>query len=118
MKKIKTIVIAAGLSCLSAIAQNQQSVNPPEKNPEMKKIEDFLRKDAYEKPYTGQEIQSFIDHIDKNPIIREVDLNQDPIIHGVVRDQNPVTIKLDANEKLARRKIKASSAKSVGETTF
>jgi hypothetical protein len=106
MKKIKSIVIVSGLSCLSAIAQNQQTVYLPEINLEVQKIENFFRKDAYENPYTSQEIQSFIDYIDKNPIIREVDLNQDPIIHGVVRDQNPVTIKLDANEKLARRKIK------------
>lgn len=105
MKKIQIIVIAVGLSCLAAIAQNQKATEPPAENLEMLRLNELSRANASEKPFTSQEIQSFSDYIDKNPIIREVNLNQDPIIPGMVRDQNPVTVKLGANEALARRKI-------------
>lgn len=60
---------------MSAIAQNQKGINPPETNPEIVKIKGFLRYDSDKRPFTDEEIQKFCDYIKENLIVKELQTN-------------------------------------------
>jgi hypothetical protein len=75
MKNIKIIAMIVSLSCLSAIAQNQNEINPLDAKLELQKINKFLRSDANEKPYKSQEIQRFVDYIAENPLLEWISLD-------------------------------------------
>lgn len=75
MKKIIQIILVASLSLMSATAQDQKGINPPEKNPEMLKINEFLRYDSDERPFSDEEIQKFCDYIKGNSIVKESQIN-------------------------------------------
>ena len=68
--------MAVSLSCLSAIAQNQTGINPPEKNLEMLKLNGLSRPNAFEQPFTSQEVQIFVEYINDNPIVMEIRMDE------------------------------------------
>lgn len=75
MNKLIQIILITSLGFMSAIAQDQKGINPPETDPDLVKMKGFLRNDAYIHSYSSDEIQKFCDYINDNPIVKELKTN-------------------------------------------
>lgn len=99
MKQFIHIILITSLSFLSAIAQDQKNINPPETNPEILKINKFLRYDSDKRPFTDEEIQKFCDYIKENPIVKELKSNDIVPIRKIDTAQYFYENTMDENQK-------------------
>ena len=72
MKKIIHIALVMLTGSISALAQDQNGNNPPQKDPELIKIQKFYRNDTFDNPYTDEEVQKLCDYIKENPVVKDL----------------------------------------------